>query len=122
MQIIRSRWWLVALFGSGIVALAALWSRGRPGEGAVILGVASAFTLVGLAGERRRRSRGEPDERSDQMEVRAAAFMGFGLMFVLFGGVVWRFAEGRDAGVFRWLLVAGVWFHLAALFWQRRRG
>jgi hypothetical protein len=131
MQILRnrvsSRWRVpaVAVIG-GLVMLAAQWSAGYPGRGAVSLAImlvfAAALVLFSGRSEVFQVMRDpSTDERTTMLDLRATAFAGLVLVLVVIGAFVYETARGNDGSPYTWLgAVAGVSYLVALAVLHRR--
>jgi hypothetical protein len=131
MQILRSRIsarWRVPVVAvvAGLVMLAAEWSAGYPGRGAVSLAImlvfAAALVLFSGRSDMFQVMRDpSTDERTTMLDLRATAFAGVVLILVVIGAFIYETARGNDGSPYMWLgAVAGV-AYLVSLAWLHRR-
>jgi hypothetical protein len=125
-QITRSKWFVpVFSVAMGVVILAASWIGGHPGTGAFSLALMTGFGLLVLLAGRSETIRGlrgdGRDERFAQIDVRATAVAGRGLILALIAGWLTQIAGGHTGRPYDWLLaVGGVGYLLAVAFFRWR--
>jgi hypothetical protein len=125
-RVTRSRWYMPAFcFTLGVVIAAAFVIGGHPGESVfslVLFGAIGGTLLFGGRSETIRVVRGDlPDERWRSHDVRATAFTGIVLTFVLIGAWVVSVARGHDGQPYNALCAIGGVSYLAAVITQRFR-
>jgi|tagenome__1003787_1003787.scaffolds.fasta_scaffold20536648_2 class 3 adenylate cyclase len=127
-RVSRSRWGVPAfavVFGVGVFVIQAV--NGDPAGGVVSLAIMLAYAAVLVAASRRSETvsllRGEvPDERAEQIQLRAGAATGYLLVTVLVGGFVVCLATGSDQiNVWARLCALSGVTYLASLMWFRWR-
>jgi hypothetical protein len=122
----RRRWWMPA-FSSflGGLMLAAFWIGGKPGQGAISLGIMVALGALFLFGPRNETLRGlggpGRDERWEKIDVHATALAGS----VTTGAIIIAFlvdiASGGDGSPYAWLGAIGGISYIVAVAVLRAR-
>jgi hypothetical protein len=123
----RSRWWMpgFSLF-LGVLVAGAMWIGGNEGDAVfsfllfVALAALFAFggrsdTISGLGGPGR-------DERWAMIDLRATAFAGLVVIFVLIGAWLWELAHGRDGSPYTQVCALGGIAYVLAIAVLRVRG
>ena len=128
LRLNRSRWTVpgfAVVFGVTVFAIQA--ANGEPAGGLVSLGIMLAYAGILVVTSRHSETvsllRGEvPDERAEQIQLRAAAMTCYVLVTVLVAGFVVCLAQGSDQ-VTVWANLSALTglTYLASLLWVRRR-
>ena len=112
------------LIGAAMLLIAGL--RGNWGLGAVLLAIMAAYAGVLLLLGRRSETVGllggdVPDERGQQIALRATALTGQVLVVVIVAMFLWELAHGRDGSPWTWLGALGGLSFVGATAWYARR-
>lgn len=115
----------VAVLG-GIAYLVAAWVSGRPGLGAVLLGIMLAFAVVILLASRRSETvRGildRRDERITRIDLVATAAAGTAVILAVIVGAIAELARGHSGTPYIWLAAIGGVVYLGSVAVLRLRG
>jgi hypothetical protein len=111
---------------AGLVYLVAAWISGRPGLGAVMLGIMVAFSVVVVLASRRSETvRGLLDRRDERIvgiDLRATAAAGLAVIVAVLVGAVVELARGHSGAPYTWLAaVAGLTYLGAVVVLRARR-
>jgi hypothetical protein len=111
---------------AGLVYLVAAWISGRPGLGAVMLGIMVAVSaVVVLASRRSETVRGLLDRRDERIvgiDLRATAAAGLAVILAVLVGAVVELARSRSGTPYTWLAaVAGVAYLSTVVVLRARR-
>ncbi|MBV9451110.1 MAG: hypothetical protein JO345_35005 [Streptosporangiaceae bacterium] len=125
--VMRSKWFLPATSVTlGVVALAAFWLGGHPGEGVyglVVMTGFGAFVLFAGRSETIRGLRGDGrDERFAQIDLRATAVAGLALIVTLIVAWLTEVARGHSGSPYDWLGGIGGLAYMLATAYFRWRG
>jgi hypothetical protein len=110
----------------GVAYLVAAWVSGRPGLGAVLLGIMLAFAAVLVLASRRSETvRGlldRRDERIVRIDLVATATAGVAVILAVIAGAVVELTRGHSGAPYTWLAATGGVVYLGTVVVQRVRG